>query len=275
MNRKEREKLDLATGKIRLSEKEIKRREEKEAQQRKAKKDRILIGLSSLLALALLISGIVWFHARQQSIAKENEGFPSQVPMPTAKEINEMENELIVLETSLGDIKIELNPMAAPRTSRHIRQLVKEGFYDGVLFHRVISDFMIQTGGETQEKPVDPGFQFRDEINPLAPGIDLPDEMIRENEANGYNYNFSLPSIALDYGVLAMANAGANTNSSQFFIITKKDGTDWLNGLHTGFGKVVEGMEVAEQIQKVATGENDRPIDPVIIQKAYIVPKQG
>jgi cyclophilin family peptidyl-prolyl cis-trans isomerase len=272
MNRKEREILDLATGKIRLTEKEIKRREEHSLMQKKEKRDKLLLVASSVLALVLIISGIVWFNARQEAIKIANEGFPSQVPMPSKAEINEMKNEWLVLETTMGDITMELNPDAAPRTARSIRQLVKDGFYDGVIFHRVINDFMIQTGGFTSTEPKDPGFDFRDEINPDALG--LSQEAIQENVTAGYKYNSKLPSIKLEHGVLAMANAGPNTNGSQFFIITQKDGTGWLEGKHTGFGKVVQGMEVAEKIQNAPRDEQDKPLEDIIIKTAKLVPKQ-
>lgn len=272
MNRKEREIIDLATGKIRLSEKEIKRREEQTLVQKKEKRDKLLLAGASVLALVLIISGIVWFNSLQEAKKIANEGFPSQVPMPSKAEINEMKNEWLVLETSLGDITIELNPDAAPRTARSIRQLAKDGFYDGVIFHRVIKDFMIQTGGFTSTEPKEPGFEYRDEINPIALG--LSQEAIQENTTAGYKYNNKLPSIKLEYGVLAMANAGPNTNGSQFFIITQKEGTGWLEGKHTGFGKVVKGIEIAEQIQAVATSEQDKPLEDVIIKTAKIVPRQ-
>ncbi len=270
MNRKEREKLGIATGKIRLTEKDVKRREEKAAQKRKEKKEKILVAISSLVALILIISGIVWFNQRQTEIAQRDEGFPPEVPYPTNAEKEAISNELILLETTMGDIYMELDATAAPRTSRNLRELVKNGFYDGVIFHRVIDDFMIQTGGYTTTSPKDPGYSFRDEINPLS--LDLPDHVIDEGMRDGYNYDMSLPySIPLSYGVVAMANAGANTNGSQFFIITNPEGTTWLEGRHTGFGRVVRGMEVAESIQKVATDEMDKPVEDIIITRASIV----
>ncbi len=272
MNRKEREKLGLATGKIRLTEKELKRREVKAAQKKKEKREKILVAFTSFIALVLIISGIVWFNNRQTEIAQRDEGFPPQVPYPTNAEKEAMRNELILLETTAGDIYLELDAVAAPRTSRNLRELVLNGFYDGVIFHRVIDDFMVQTGGFTTEGPKDPGYAFRDEINPLA--LDLPDQVIDEGIQNGYNYDMSLPySIPLDYGILAMANAGANTNGSQFFIITKPDGTDWLEGKHTGFGSVAKGMEVVERIQKVATDDLDKPLEDIVITRASVVPR--
>jgi peptidyl-prolyl cis-trans isomerase-like 1 len=269
MNRKEREILDLVTGKIQLSEKEIQRREEKKLQQKKENRDKWMISVASLLGIIVIITGIVWFNSQQTRIAQKNVGFPPEVPAPSKAEAQAMENELVLLETTMGDIYFEVYPSAAPRTSRHIRELVKTGFYDGVVFHRIINDFMIQTGGFTTTEPKDPGFTFRDEINPLA--LDLPDDIINQLLTDGYHFDDELHSIRLDYGVLAMANAGPNTNSSQFFIVTMPDGTEWLNGKHTGFGRVVKGMDIVEMIQKVPTNEQDAPVDHVIITKASII----
>lgn len=193
----------------------------------------------------------------------EETGQIEEINMPKASD------ELVVFETSLGKIKIELYPEAAPKTVENFYSLVKDGFYNGIIFHRVIKDFMIQCGGFREDgSPKNVATQFEDEINPKVLG--LTQETITTNEQRGYKYNYNLPSIKLLYGVLAMANAGPNTNGSQIFIITKKEGTDWLNGLHTGFGKVIEGMDIAEKIQAVATDETDKPTSNVTIQKAYV-----
>lgn len=195
---------------------------------------------------------------------------------------NEAASSYVVFETSMGNIKMELYSDAAPRTVANFLKLVKEGFYNNLIFHRVIPDFMIQTGGvKIDGTPKEVGYKFEDEINPKALG--LTDQAIQQNTQQGYVYNETLKSIKLQYGVLAMANAGPNTNGSQIFIITKKDGTDWLNGLHTGFGKVVEGMDVALKIQSVPTFKdpqnqqnpnNDKPLTNVIIKLAKLVPKK-
>jgi peptidyl-prolyl cis-trans isomerase B (cyclophilin B) len=277
MNRKEREKFDLHTGKIKLTPEEIKKREERERARKIEVRNRVLIILSSLIIVILLIFGISYYNNLKAKIAKEMEGAPPNVSKPTKGEIEEIKKELVVLETTMGTIKIELYPEAAPLTVNNFRRLVKEGFYNGKIFHRVINDFMIQTGGYTQKGLDDVGYKFKDEINPKVLG--LSDQEISTLEQKGYKFDYSLPSIKLERGVVAMANAGPNTNSSQFFIITAKDGTPWLNGRHTGFGKVVEGMEVADKIQKVKTYKNDKdpndvnndkPLTDVIITKAYI-----
>lgn len=178
-------------------------------------------------------------------------------------------DDIIVFETTMGTFKIELYPEAAPKTVQNFYTLVNDGFYNGIIFHRVIPDFMVQWGGVREDgSPKNSANTFEDEINPTALG--LSKEAITANEQQGYKYNYTLPSIKLVYGVLAMANAGPNTNGSQVFVITKKDGTDWLNGKHTGFGKVIEGMEIAEKIQAVPRDESDKPNTNVVIKKAYV-----
>jgi cyclophilin family peptidyl-prolyl cis-trans isomerase len=135
-----------------------------------------------------------------------------------------------VFDTSAGEIQVELWADKAPETVGNFVGLAREGFYDDKIFHRVIKDFMIQGGCPQGTGTGGPGYTFADEIN------DRP--LVR--------------------GVLAMANAGPNTNGSQFFIITAES-TPWLDGHHTGFGEVVEGHEVVEAIGTTATGRNDRP----------------
>ncbi|MGD9697360.1 MAG: peptidylprolyl isomerase [Thermoleophilia bacterium] len=135
-----------------------------------------------------------------------------------------------VIATSAGDIRIELWPALAPQTVGNFVGLARQGFYDGTVFHRVIRDFMIQGGCPQGTGTGGPGYQFADEIN--------PEKLVK--------------------GVLAMANAGPGTNGSQFFIVTA-DATPWLDGNHTGFGRVVGGQEVVDAIGTTATGPGDRP----------------
>jgi peptidyl-prolyl cis-trans isomerase B (cyclophilin B) len=202
---------------------------------------------------------------------KEPEMQVQRPAMPTAEEIKQMQNEYIIFDTDEGIIKLELFPEAAPMTCFNFRNLAEEGFYDGTIFHRVIRDFMIQGGGFTPNMPKQVPYQFKDEINPDA--LKVNPQALAEFQQKGFVYDYSLPSIRLDYGVLAMANAGPNTNGSQFFIITKKDGTDWLNGMHTGFGRVVEGMDVVLKIEKTSTDQSDRPVGNIMIRKATVVSK--
>ena len=142
------------------------------------------------------------------------------------------------LHTNHGAIELELHDGDAPKTVENFRKLAADGFYDGVIFHRVIPDFMIQGGDPTGTGTGGPGYQFEDEFNdhPVA------------------------------RGALAMANAGPNTNGSQFFIVTA-DACPWLDGKHTVFGRVTNGMDVVDTISKVQTGAGDRPREDVVIER--------
>ena len=141
------------------------------------------------------------------------------------------------MQTSEGAIGLELFDEDAPKTVANFKKLAGEGFYDGLVFHRVIKDFMIQGGDPTGTGMGGPGYQFEDEFN------DHP----------------------VERGSLAMANAGPNTNGSQFFIVTT-DAAPWLDGKHTVFGRVTSGMDVVDTISNVATGPGDRPRDEVRIE---------
>lgn len=149
------------------------------------------------------------------------------------------------LHTSEGAIEIELFPDDAPKTVENFTRLAGEGFYDGLVFHRVIPDFMIQGGCPLGTGTGGPGYQFEDEFN------DHP--VVR--------------------GALAMANAGPNTNGSQFFIVTA-EATPWLDGKHTVFGQVVRGQEVVDRIQHVDRDGRDRPTTPVTIDRVEIAGAQ-
>ena len=142
------------------------------------------------------------------------------------------------IHTSMGDIEVELFDEDAPKTVENFTKLAGDGFYDGLIFHRVIPDFMIQGGDPTGTGTGGPGYQFEDEFNdhPVA------------------------------RGALAMANAGPNTNGSQFFIVTA-DACPWLDGKHTVFGRVTNGMDVVDAISQVQTGAGDRPRDDVVIER--------
>ena len=144
-------------------------------------------------------------------------------------------NPRAVLETTKGPITIELYADKAPKTVQNFITLAKKGFYNGIIFHRVIPDFMIQTGDPTGTGTGGPGYQFADEI---APGLrhDTP-------------------------GVLSMANAGPNTNGSQFFITLAP--TPWLDGRHAIFGHVVDGQSAVEQIGRAPRDANDRPRETI------------
>jgi peptidyl-prolyl cis-trans isomerase B (cyclophilin B) len=146
-----------------------------------------------------------------------------------------------VLHTNHGAIELELHDEDAPKTVENFRKLAGDGFYDGVVFHRVIPDFMIQGGDPTGTGSGGPGYTFEDEINDYK----------------------------VERGALAMANAGPNTNGSQFFVVTT-DKAPWLDGKHTVFGRVTSGMEVADAISELPTDANDRPREDVVIERVEL-----
>ncbi len=166
--------------------------------------------------------------------------------------IEDMKKEIYALmKTNFGEIKLDLFSEEAPKTVDNFVKLSKEGFYEGVKFHRVIKDFMIQSGDPNSKDDNwaddgggGPGYAFEDEIN--------EHKMVK--------------------GSLAMANSGPNTNGSQFFIVTA-DETSWLDGKHTVFGKVIVGMEIVREIEAVEVNGNDHPINDVVIESIEIIEK--
>jgi peptidyl-prolyl cis-trans isomerase B (cyclophilin B) len=145
-----------------------------------------------------------------------------------------------VFHTSQGAIRLELLDDEAPKTVANFTRLAGEGFYDGLMFHRVIDDFMIQGGCPRGDGTGGPGYTFEDEQSAL----ELP----------------------MTRGALAMANAGPNTNGSQFFIVTA-DECAWLNGKHAVFGRVTDGMDVVDAISRVDSDARDTPLEPVTITR--------
>jgi peptidyl-prolyl cis-trans isomerase B (cyclophilin B) len=141
------------------------------------------------------------------------------------------------MHTTQGPIEFELFDDEAPKTVENFRKLATDGFYDGVIFHRVIRDFMIQGGDPEGTGMGGPGYTFEDEIN--------QHKIVR--------------------GALAMANAGPNTNGSQFFIVTT-GAAPWLDGRHTVFGEVTSGMETVDAIESLPTDPQDRPLEPPRIE---------
>jgi peptidyl-prolyl cis-trans isomerase B (cyclophilin B) len=141
------------------------------------------------------------------------------------------------MNTTHGTIEIEFFDDDAPNTVANFRKLASEGFYDGIIFHRVIPDFMIQGGCPEGTGTGGPGYTFEDEFN--------DHKVVR--------------------GALAMANAGPNTNGSQFFIVTTA-AAPWLDGKHTVFGQVTEGMETVDAIEALPTDRRDRPVEPAKIE---------
>jgi peptidyl-prolyl cis-trans isomerase B (cyclophilin B) len=146
-----------------------------------------------------------------------------------------------IVQTNKGTIELELFDDDAPKTVANFRSLAEKGFYDGVIFHRVIPDFMIQGGDPTGTGSGGPGYTFEDEFNehPVA------------------------------RGALAMANAGPNTNGSQFFIVTA-DACPWLDDKHTVFGQVTDGMDVVDTISQLDRDPGDRPREDVSIERVEL-----
>ena len=145
------------------------------------------------------------------------------------------------MHTNHGPIELELFDDDAPKTVENFRKLAGDGFYDGLIFHRVISDFMIQGGCPEGTGTGGPGYTFEDEIN---------DHKIAR-------------------GALAMANSGPDTNGSQFFIVTT-GAAPWLDGKHTVFGEVIDGMDVVDAISEAPRDSRDRPHDDIVIERVEL-----
>ena len=144
----------------------------------------------------------------------------------------------MTMTTNKGDIVFEMFEEDAPKTVGNMRELAEKGFYDGLSFHRIIRDFMVQGGCPKGTGTGGPGYEFEDEFN--------QHKVVR--------------------GALAMANSGPNTNGSQFFIVTT-DAAPWLDGKHTVFGSVKSGMDVVDQLEALPTDGRDRPKEPAVIEK--------
>jgi peptidyl-prolyl cis-trans isomerase B (cyclophilin B) len=146
------------------------------------------------------------------------------------------------MQTNHGAIELELFDEDAPKTVENFRKLAADGFYDGVIFHRVIKDFMIQGGDPTGTGTGGPGYTFEDEFNDHK----------------------------VERGALSMANAGPNTNGSQFFIVTT-DAAPWLDGKHTVFGRVTGGMDAVDSIEGTDTDAADKPSSDAVIERIDLV----
>ncbi len=149
----------------------------------------------------------------------------------------------VIMETNYGTIEIELFMDETPDTAGNFEKLMNDGFYDGLTFHRVIEGFMIQGGDPKGDGTGGPGYTIPDEASALE--------------------------LEHDYGVLSMANSGANTGGSQFFIVVDPEGSHHLDGKHAVFGKVVSGMDVAVRISKLPVDDNDKPLSPVVMKEVH------
>ncbi len=156
-----------------------------------------------------------------------------------------MDNSIVVLETNQGSIEIKLMPEVAPKACENFTQLVEKGYYNGLIFHRVIKGFMVQGG---------------DPAGTGAGGNSIWGKPFEDEVSSSVKFDKS--------GILAMANAGPNTNGSQFFITTAA--TPWLNMRHTIFGEVISGYDVVQKIENAETSSSDRPVSEQKIIKAYL-----
>jgi len=203
-----------------------------------------------LLSLALLLVAIVGLTLTNKGVTMPEESLVQNYPPKTYSQPEQVLQEGVnygaVIKTSMGDIEIDLFENEAPVTVNSFLFLTKEKFYDGLTFHRIVKDFVIQGG--------DP-----DGVGTGGPGYQIPDE-ITDREYKAYT--------------LGMANAGPNTNGSQFFITTggiSPQSIEALNGGYTIFGEVTRGFAVVDSIERVETDANDKPLNPVVIESIQIV----
>lgn len=180
---------------------------------------------------------------KMENILSEEQTTNTPPTEAEVKDYNEKYNGAII-KTSLGDITIKFFNEESPKTVANFLKLADKGFYNGIIFHRVIPEFMIQGGDPSGNGTGGPGYKFADEFNDKE----------------------------LVLGSLAMANAGPNTNGSQFFIITA-EATPWLDGKHTNFGEVTEGIEIVKKIEAVKTNAMDKPLEDVSIKTVELIKK--
>lgn len=192
-----------------------------------------------LVTFAMLVTFLLLFTV---GCAGSNTGSPKPAETtPKTTEATTQKNSIALFETSKGNFRIELFEDKAPQTTKNFITLANKGFYDGLIFHRVIDNFMIQGGDPKGNGTGGPGYR-------------IPDEFHRD--------------LKHAEGVISMANAGPNTGGSQFFITLTA--TPWLDNKHAVFGKVIEGMNVVHAIGKVKTGSQDKPVENVVINKITI-----
>ncbi len=206
---------------------------------------------NSLMATSTILDNL-GSNAQQDSNGQQLTSAAQANPLINNSNNNKMTN-IVTLETSLGEIQFETYNNDAPNTVANFVKLAKEKFYDGLIFHRVIKGFMIQGGDPNCVKggacgAGGPGYQFADELNPATASYKA-----------GYQK-----------GVVAMANAGPNTNGSQFFIMLENNP---LPNNYTIFGKVIKGQDVVDAIGNVKTGSGDKPVENVIIKSATVSEK--
>jgi len=214
-------------------------------------KDKVItIFASAVIIICIVVGAIYFIKLQQQSV--ENNTATSSEQASNSNSNNQVNNSniknmshIITIKTNMGDISIATYDADAPNTVKNFITLAEKGFYDGVIFHRVIPGFMVQGGDPTGTGTGGPGYNFADELNPQT-----------ESYKAGYKK-----------GVVAMANAGPNTNGSQFFIMV----ADYpLPNSYSIFGKVISGQDVADAISNVKTGANDKPVTQVVMEKVTV-----
>lgn len=215
----------------------------------------ILLALISILTI-IIMTGCSTQNAKDLNPQTENYSETQEtVDLDEVEEEEEesegteSDNPTAVIETTMGTITAELYADKTPNTVNNFVELSKQNKYNDVPFHRVIRGFMIQTG-DFENKDGTGGYTYR------GPGTKMEDEFH--------------PELTHEYGALSMANAGPNTNGSQFFIVQSEAGTPWLNGAHSVFGQVIDGLDVVEAIAAVETGTMDRPVEEVSIVSVTI-----
>ena len=200
-----------------------------------------------LILAGVLLMGCGNNEQKTETKKDENKTLTTQTQerKDTLKEKDEKksDSDLVLMETSMGNIKIKLFMEKAPITAGNFKELIEQGFYDGIIFHRVIDDFMIQGG------------------DPTGTGTGGSPNTIPDEFGEGLKHNKK--------GILSMANSGPNTGSSQFFITLVP--TPHLDGKHAIFGEVIEGMDVVEKIGKVTTDARDKPAEDVVMEKVTMI----
>lgn len=214
----------------------------------------------AIIVALVLIGGGYYLYSLKNKISKSGEviGITSQTSQTNQTEnsttttinINLNKTTNVIIKTNKGEIRLELLPNSAPNTVANFSKLASSGFYNGVKFHRVIKGFMIQ-GGD----PLSKDNAMRARWGMGGPGYQFKDELTGQEK--------------YPQGTLAMANSGPDTNGSQFFIVTANPGAP-LPPNYTVFGKVINGMDVALQIENVKTSPNDQPIEDVVIEKIMV-----
>ena len=198
-----------------------------------------------ILLFLMMLVFILSIGCASDKVTQKEDVTPKKDEKSVVQKTEEKNNSIAVFETSKGTFKVELFANKAPLTVANFITLAKKNYYDGVIFHRVIDKFMIQGGDPTGTGRGGPGYTIKDEFSPT----------LKHDKA----------------GILSMANAGPDTGGSQFFITL--EATPWLDGKHSVFGQVVEGLDVVQTIGKVKTNASDKPVEDVVIKKLTILEK--